>query len=149
MRSLLARHHPRVRVAEQPQPEDDDASKPQPAARPLEDAKRDVGITKTKKLSVILSAARRLNVFKSKSVSQSKPVVKCMVSSLYGYASLKLFEAKPRACMNKVLRGRSGLNDHFLFARPQHHANRIHPSHHTQLYIRWFAYHGSQRFCRF
>ena len=97
MRGLLARHHPRVLVVEQSQPEDDGASKPQPAVRPLED-------TKKRRLSAILSAAHSLNVFKSKIVRQPEPVIKCLVSSWYGYASLKLFEAKPRACMNKVLR---------------------------------------------
>ena len=139
MRGLLARHHHGMLVVEQSQPEDDGASKPQP----LED-------TKKRRLSAILSAAHSLNVFKSKIVRQPEPVVKCLVSSWYGYASLKLFEAKPRACMNKVGTARwSGLKDPFVFARSQHHVNRIHPSHHTQLYIRWFAYHGSQRFCRF
>ena len=36
-------------------------------------------------------------------VRRPKPDVRCLVFSWYGYSSLKMFEAKPRACLNKVI----------------------------------------------
>ena len=31
-----------------------------------------------------------------------RPTVNCAIRSLHGYSSLRMFQAKPRACMNKV-----------------------------------------------
>ena len=36
-------------------------------------------------------------------VRRPTPDVHCLVFSWYGYSSLKMFEAKPRACLNKVI----------------------------------------------
>ena len=35
-------------------------------------------------------------------ISKPKEDVKCSIRSLHGYSSLRMFQAKPRACMNKV-----------------------------------------------
>ena len=53
--------------------------------------------TRTRKLPRL----RHLTRFMS-AIRKPKPTVKCYIRSLHGYSSLRMFEAKPRACMSKV-----------------------------------------------
>ena len=52
----------------------------------------------------ISSLVKTTNVFTS-AVRQPKPNVECLVHSWHGYCSLKMFEAQPGVCRNKVTRG--------------------------------------------
>ena len=49
----------------------------------------------------VVSAMQTSQAFAS-AIRDPKPTVKCHILSLHGYSSLRMFEAKPRACMDKV-----------------------------------------------
>ena len=50
---------------------------------------------------LVVGAVHTAKLFES-AVRDPKPTVKCLVFSWYGYATLKMFEAQPRVCMDKV-----------------------------------------------
>lgn len=54
----------------------------------------------------IFNSVRASQILVSK-IPQKKSTIKYMVFSYHGYSSLRMFEARPRACMNKVS-GRRG-----------------------------------------
>ena len=50
---------------------------------------------------LVVGAVHTAKLFES-AVRDPKPTVKCLVFSWYGYATLKMFEAQPGVCMDKV-----------------------------------------------
>ena len=74
------------------------AHHPDAAAGSSEELKEHLRTSSMKKLA---NAVHNFQAFAS-TIRERKPTVKCFIFSLHGYSSLRMFEAKPRACMNKV-----------------------------------------------
>ena len=56
----------------------------------------------TPALKSVVTAVSTAQVLFQSASRQPQPTVKCLVFSWYGYSSLKIFEAQPRVCLNKV-----------------------------------------------
>ena len=77
------------------------APHPDAAAGSSEELKEQVRPRQTNTIQKLASAVHNFQAFAS-TIRERKPTVKCFVFSLHGYSSLRMFEAKPRACINKV-----------------------------------------------
>ena len=93
-KARIFKHHAKIKLA-------DNCSVKQPPEIPESGSQK---IKKHRNSGTIFKGAiHAARSFKfSSAVRQNKPTVKCMVYSLYGYTSLTMFEARPRACVNKV-----------------------------------------------
>ena len=66
--------------------------------------KSDAGPKLRKRRSSIQDAVSAVQTFQAfvSAIHETKPTVKCYILSLHGCSSLRMFEAKPRAWMDKV-----------------------------------------------